>query len=186
MRPERKPGFWRVILTQDRGYRWETFWSMTRGVWYRARHRVGNRLMDARALALGACNVSTWDTAMDEYGGGYNHWRCGKRRGHSDAEAELPGGRWNGAHRFNNYIWEGPGHRVEYAPLPIRNDDNTDWFDSRTVIPFRKLADGRHPIESRRRSRLLARSRHPIESRRRSRLLARSRRPIPFEVSVDD
>lgn len=177
MKPERKPGFWRVVFTQERGYRWETFWSMTRGVWYRARYRVGNRLMDARALALGACNASTWDTAIDEYGGGYNHWRCGKARGHMQVlDDRVP------AHRFNNYIWEGPGSRVEYAPLPIRNEDNTGWFDSAAVIPFRKLADGRHPIDSCRRSRLLARK---YEAAR----VARSRRPRvipnPFKVEAD-
>jgi hypothetical protein len=145
---DRKPGFWRVIFTQERGYRWETFWSMTRGVWY----RLHNRLLDARAVALGACNASTWNPAKGDYDGGYSHWRCNKRRGHQDPlrGMEQP-------HRFNNYIWEGPGHRVEYAPLPIRNAANTGWFDSRTVIPFRKLADGRHPISSRRRSRILAR-----------------------------
>jgi hypothetical protein len=156
---ERKPGFWRVIFTQERGYRWETFWSMTRGVWYRARYRVGNRLMDARAVALGACNASTWNPAKGDYDGGYNHWRCNKRRGH---HLEVPRGVTletgdYGPHRFNNYIWEGPGHRTEYAPLPTRNAANTGWFDSSAVIPFQKVASKRHPIDSRRRSRILAR-----------------------------
>jgi hypothetical protein len=87
-----------------------------------------------------------------------------------------------GPHRFNNYIWEGPGHRTEYAPLPIRNDTNTGWFDTRTVIPFRRVTSHRHPIESRRRSRLLARK---YEEAR----VARSRRPRvipnPFKVDAD-
>jgi hypothetical protein len=96
------------------------------------------------------CNASTWEPASQSYGGGYSHWRCGKVRAHADRYERM-----DGAHRFINYVWEGPGHSVEYAPLPVRNADNTDWFEASDVIPFWNLAEGRHPIDSRRRSRQL-------------------------------
>lgn len=41
----------------------------------------------------------------DKGSGGYSHWHCQRRRWHK------------GAHRYRNYIWPGPGERVEYQPL---------------------------------------------------------------------
>lgn len=128
-----------------REFHWGIVWSMLRSKYHVAVMRIDNRIQDARARLAGACNASTWNEELNAYEGGYSHWRCGKARGHADT-----------AHRFINYVWEGPGHRVEYAPLPIRNEDNTGWFDTLTVIPFRKLADGRRAVASRRRSRLQA------------------------------
>lgn len=39
--------------------------------------------------------------------GGYSHWHCQERKWHK------------GDHRYNNYIWPGPGSRVEYAPTEV-------------------------------------------------------------------
>jgi hypothetical protein len=126
--------------------------------------RMQNRYMDARARFAGACNADTWTgEGHTGYAGGYSHWRCGKKRGHFGngvmvyRDGDYVDGGTYGPHRFNNYIWNGPGSRVEYAPLPIRNESNTGWFDTWRVLPFRKLADGRRLVTSRRRGRLQAR-----------------------------
>lgn len=41
----------------------------------------------------------------DRGAGGYSHWHCQRRKWHK------------GEHRYHNYIWPGPGSRVEYAPI---------------------------------------------------------------------
>lgn len=40
----------------------------------------------------------------DRRSGGYRHWHCQLRKWH------------RGDHRFRNYTWAGPGHRVVHAP----------------------------------------------------------------------
>lgn len=40
--------------------------------------------------------------------GGYDHWHCGLKPRH------------DGPHRYRNYIWPGPGTKVEYAPIPAQ------------------------------------------------------------------
>lgn len=37
--------------------------------------------------------------------GGYSHWHCDLKKRHL------------GPHRYRNYIWPGPGERVQYAPI---------------------------------------------------------------------
>jgi hypothetical protein len=159
MRRERKT-VWGVLWNEEPDRRWALARSLARSHYYIALHRLENRYRDARAYLAGACNATTWDPAKRDYQGGYSHWRCGKRRGH---HLEVPRGVTletgdYGPHRFANYIWEGPGHRVEYAPLPICNADNSGWFDSRTVIPFYKQAQNRRITDTRRRSRQRARA----------------------------
>lgn len=39
--------------------------------------------------------------------GGYSHWHCQRRKFHK------------GAHRYRNYIWPGPGERVQYDPQDV-------------------------------------------------------------------
>jgi hypothetical protein len=124
--------------------RWRDRFGVLRSVlWYVPIMRLDNRWQDARAVLAGACNVSTWDGRG--YSGGYSHWRCGKARRHTDG------------HRFNNYVWDGPGSRPRYDPVPIRNADNTDWFDARTVTPFMRHASGRRAVGRRSRDRSQAR-----------------------------
>jgi hypothetical protein len=124
--------------------RWRDRWGVLRStLWHVPIMRLDNRWQDLRAALAGACNRSTWNGRG--YDGGYSHWRCGKARGHADG------------HRFNNYVWDGPGSRMRFDPLPIRNADNTDWFDARTVTPFMRLAGGRRAVDRRSRSRIRAR-----------------------------
>lgn len=119
-----------------------------RGLGYRVHHRLANRVLDVRAVLAGACNASTWDEDLGDYAGGYSHWRCGKRRGHSDADERM-----DGAHRFNNYVWGGPGSKVEYAPIPVRGlHEYTE--DADQVAPFKKITGRRHPIDTLRRARV--------------------------------
>jgi len=186
MRALRKT-FWSTVLYQDRGYKLSTARSLLRSYCFVAWYRLQNRALDARAWALGACNASTWNKAARGYDGGYSHWRCGKRRGHDPEvkvfrDGDYVDGATYGPHRFNNYIWEGPGSRVEYAPLPIHNEDNTDWFNARKVIPFMKVADGRRACDTRRRSRI--RARVAEESLERYRRQPR-KIPNPFKSDAD-
>lgn len=145
----RLPKRYRGFLDDDGSIQWKSVRSHLRSRVAVARMRLDNRWMDARAVLAGACNASTWNEERGDYDGGYSHWRCGKRRGHADTAERM-----DGAHRFHNYTWEGPGHKVEYAPLPTRNEDNTDWYDTSAVLPFRKHSDGRRAVDSRRRSRI--------------------------------
>lgn len=133
---------------------------MFKSRWHVLVMRIDNRWQDGRAVLAGACNASLWTgTPPNGYAGGYSHWRCGKRRGHL-ANTFVTGHEdgSSGPHRFGNYTWTGAPHeRPEYAPLPIRNEDNTGWFNTRTVTPFMKLAGGRRAVDRRGRSRLRAR-----------------------------
>lgn len=63
-------------------------------------------LLDTRALLGGWCHHKPWNAAsrLQERGGGYTHWRCDQRRGHT------------GQHRFNNYTWDATG-KVDYEPI---------------------------------------------------------------------
>lgn len=140
MRRRRKT-LWSVLRHTER---WSDRVSTLRSVlWYVPIMRLDNRWQDLRAALAGACNRSTWDGAG--YAGGYSHWRCSKARGH------------RGEHRFHNYVWGGPGAKMRYDPLPVRNADNTDWFDIRGVLPFMNLTRGRRAVEPRAHSRKLAR-----------------------------
>ncbi len=49
----------------------------------------------------------TCQVTPDKDAGGYSHWHCGLKRKHS------------GPHRYVNYIWPGPGTRVEFDPIPL-------------------------------------------------------------------
>lgn len=49
----------------------------------------------------------TCQVTPEKGSGGYSHWHCNLKRRHA------------GPHRYNNYIWPGPGTRVEYAPVPV-------------------------------------------------------------------
>jgi hypothetical protein len=173
----RVPRRYRGFLDDDGSLQWDSVRRHLRSQAFIAWARLQNRFMDARAVLAGSCNASTW-TGKPPYGyaGGYSHWRCGKRRGH---HLEVPRGVTletgdYGPHRFINYIWDGdPGSRAEYSPLPIRNEDNSGWFDTRTVIPFRRLADGRRAVERRSRSRLRARWSEKAQDDRRADVLER-------------
>lgn len=137
------PGF----RDDDGSLQWGSVARHFRSRWHVAIMRLDNRYQDARARLAGACNADLWTGVPPlGYAGGYSHWRCGKARGHADE------------HRFNNYTWSGLlGDRTVFDPLPIRNADNTAFFDARVVTPFMKLADGRRAVTTRRRSRLQAR-----------------------------
>lgn len=119
-----------------------------RGLFWRTWHRLHNRWLDARAWAVGACNSDTWDRAAASYSGGYPHWRCMRERRHG------------GSHRFNNYIWAGPGHRVEYRPVE-------DHHRLAALLPYRKVCDHRHMIRTLRRDRAYRRAAEAtLEARR--------------------
>jgi hypothetical protein len=152
----------RSFIEVFREANWHDRKNMLKGIWHRNEMRIHNRIRDAYAILRGACNSSTWDETTMSYNGGYSHWRCGKRRGHADTVE-----RWDSVHRFHNYTWEGPGYPVEYAPLPIRNEDNTGWFDARSVVPFMKITKNRHCIDTRRRNRLRARHDYQMMMQRR-------------------
>ena len=49
----------------------------------------------------------TCQVTPDRDSGGYTHWHCDQKRRHA------------GPHRYRNYIWPGPGTRVEFAPVPV-------------------------------------------------------------------
>lgn len=49
----------------------------------------------------------TCQIAPEKGSGGYSHWHCNLKRRHT------------GPHRYRNYIWAGPGTRVEYDPIPV-------------------------------------------------------------------
>lgn len=90
--------------------------------WFIFSRRVHNRWLNLRGRLSGYCMASTWreDTGHGPgYSPGYDHWRCWRKRGHTEA------------HRFNNYIWDDHGDGGAFDPLPVRNADNTDWFDGR-------------------------------------------------------
>lgn len=123
----------RALLSCER---WSDRWGILKSIWwYAPKYRIGNRWMDLRARLAGACNASTWTGQPPTgYAGGYSHWRCSRERRHL------------GPHRFENYVFA--GLRVEYKPLP--------WDRLKDVCPFQKQARGRHPIDTRRHTRLRA------------------------------
>lgn len=53
--------------------------------------------------AVEGCNPRLCGVVPDQGSGGYRHWHCQLRKKHE------------GPHRYNNYIWPGPGTRVEYV-----------------------------------------------------------------------
>lgn len=143
------PRRYKSFRDDDGSIQWFSVRSHLRSRIAVARMRLNNRRQDLRAVLAGACNASTWDPSIPGYHA-YSHWRCGKAKGHPET-TDAWGGK---AHRFNNYIWEGPGSKVEYSPLPVRNAEG--WFDTSRIVPFRKLADGRHAVCPRRESRIMA------------------------------
>lgn len=144
------PGF----RDDDGSIQWRDVARHFKSQWHIFVMRLDNRWQDARAVMAGACNASLWTgVPPNGYAGGYSHWRCGKAHGHTDMPHRM-----NRVHRFGNYTWTGEPHdRPMYDPLPIRNKDNTGWFDVWTVLPFRTLSEGRRPVERRSRARLRAR-----------------------------
>lgn len=132
-------------------------WGAWKSLGYRIAHRTSNRWMDLQARLAGACNASTWNEAKGDYDGGYSHWRCGKPRGHDRQvkvfrDGDYVDGATYGPHRFNNYIWPGPGTRVQYAPVPVRG--LTEYGqDMDKLVPFRRQTNRRHGIDTLRRSR---------------------------------
>jgi hypothetical protein len=76
--------------------------ARARGRYYREKHRLFDVVRDVWDRRVrGYCAVQP-----DEDSGGYRHWRCGRSAGHP------------GRHRYRNYVWAGPGERVEYDPAP--------------------------------------------------------------------
>ena len=85
-----------------RWYLWEhktkaQWFGLRRWVYYKALHWAVN------AHSPFACGV-----VPEKGSGGYSHWHCDQRKLH------------RGPHRYRNYIWPGPGSRVEYAPIDQR------------------------------------------------------------------
>jgi hypothetical protein len=111
-----------------------------RSLWWRCWHRSCNRVRDGLARLAGACNRSTWDAGSASWSGGYAHWRCALRRGHE------------GVHRFENYVWAGPGSRVVFDPLPVRGLRESAELRGE-VLPFRAVTSRRFMTESLRRGR---------------------------------
>lgn len=145
-----RKSLWRALRETES---WRDRRGIVRGLAWTAWFRTCNRWSDMLARLSGACNRDTWTGEPPSfYAGGYSHWRCGKRRGHTEPDPVRPGS----PHRFINYVWDGPGTRVEYAPLPTRNADNTGWYDLGAVLPFRRLTSRRRPVATRRRARLQA------------------------------
>lgn len=153
-----KPWWWpnryRGYLDEETGaVRWKDFRRHLKSRYHVAVMRLDNRWQDLRAVLAGACNRSTWvgvpsapDAIEYGYAGGYSHWRCARERGHE------------GPHRFHNYVWGGePGDRVLYDALPVRTPDNSGWYNTAHDIPFAKLTEKRHAVDTRRRSRIRAR-----------------------------
>jgi len=79
--------------------------------WWPTRAEFRVLLFDLRQRLSGRCNDCPWlpDARMNEYRGGYSHWRCGLPRGHETL------------HRFRNYTWgETASEQVTYDPVPGR------------------------------------------------------------------
>jgi hypothetical protein len=109
--------------------------AQLRGLFYRSWHRLHNRISDGVAVLAGACNRSTWDGRG--YSAGYAHWRCMLGRGHA------------GPHRFHNYVWDGPGSRARFDPLPVDRHRG-----HRCDLPFRHVTRRRYMTDSRARQRI--------------------------------
>ncbi|MCX5070867.1 hypothetical protein OOJ91_34025 [Micromonospora lupini] len=94
------------------------------------RHRTYNRWADLRARAAGYCNHAPWHPIPGQ-GGGYAHWRCALRAGHT------------GVHRSRNYVWDRTG-RTTYRPLPAgQNLPDQPWRRSMTPTAAQERARGR-------------------------------------------
>jgi hypothetical protein len=137
------------VKSSTRGYLLEfRHWHAWRSLGYRIWHRSHNRWMDFRARLAGACNDDGWSEERSDYAG-YSHWRCGKARGHSDSGSVL-----DGSHRSNNYIWD-DGQTAEYAPIPVMGiHPHQRTMDE--ILPFRRITNYRHGIDTLRRTRLRA------------------------------
>ena len=72
------------------------WFGLRRWAYYKALHATVNQRIPF------TCQITP-----ERGAGGYSHWHCGLKRRHS------------GPHRYRNYIWPGPGYRVEYAPIPV-------------------------------------------------------------------
>lgn len=106
---------------------------------WRCWHRTANRLRDALAVCVGACNASTW--SGEGYVGGYAHWRCMRQRGHQ------------GLHRFNNYVWGGLTEQVMHAPLEVMGLHRQAELHAE-FLPFARWTGSRFGIERRGRQRI--------------------------------
>lgn len=107
--------------------------AMPKGVFWRTWRRAHNRLQDWRAWSVGACNRDTWDPVKRSYSGGYAHWRCMKAKRHV------------GPHRYINYVWRGPGHPVQFDPIPVRGAREIA-DDQIRILPFMHVTRNRHLI----------------------------------------
>lgn len=153
-KPRNRP--WSSFRDDDGSMQWGSVARHFKSRYHVAVMRLDNRWQDLRARLAGACNADLWTgQGLTGYAGGYSHWRCGRERGHQSP------------HRFHNYTWTGaPGDRPVYDPLPIRNEANTGWFDTRKVIPFMKLTGGRRAVDTRARSRRRAELQDAFMARR--------------------
>lgn len=140
------------------------------GRYYRVKHRTVNALrdlIDKRVRGL-CCQ----DLTIDD--GGYSHWRCGRPAGHP------------GEHRFRNYVWQGPGHRTEFDPVP-GHDCDCEW--GRTTMAGGLVSTVNRYCERHRYVRVLKDlDRYPSKNRRQreayDRFAARARASVEERVVV--
>ncbi|WP_128977266.1 hypothetical protein [Streptomyces roseicoloratus] len=78
--------------------------SRLRALVWRATRRTTNRLYDALAVLGGYCNDHPVKSGIPDGTGGYHHWRCAFKRGHT------------GHHRYRNYTWDANG-TTDYLPI---------------------------------------------------------------------
>ena len=106
--------------------------EQVRAALFQAWHRTHNRVLDVLAVLAGYCNHRPWSPIPG--GGGYAHWRCGRKRGHIEM------------HRSRNYVWSNDG-RTSYVPVPVLgpNQVGKHWAAQprrweRHLIPTRRQA----------------------------------------------
>jgi hypothetical protein len=76
------------------------------GLAWRTIHRIQNRWRDLLAMLSGYCNDRPVKLNIPGESGGYVHWRCSLKRGHS------------GKHRFRNSVWNENG-KVAHEPVDV-------------------------------------------------------------------
>ncbi|MBM0203518.1 hypothetical protein JNW90_10630 [Micromonospora sp. STR1s_5] len=111
--------------------------------WRVTHRRALMRWYDARARRAGYCNHSPYSPIPGE-GGGYAHWRCALRRGHTSL------------HRGRNYVWGDDG-RTEYRPVPPRERPSQPW--ERPTVLSRQQERERDRWDAAQRARLLTQGR---------------------------
>lgn len=83
---------------------WYVWQHKGKAQWFGIRPRIYYKALHA---AVNRKIPFTCQVVPEKGSGGYSHWHCGLKRRHS------------GPHRYVNYIWPGPGARVEYAPVKV-------------------------------------------------------------------